>query len=101
MSAYTKEETQHIVDAYVQNPTEGTVMYLAEIYDRSVKSIIGKLSREGVYQRKSYKTKAGLDPITKTELSAQIASKLGLPVDELEGLEKAPKPVLQRICEKL
>ena len=101
MSAYTEEQTQHIIDAYLQNPTTDTVKYLAEIYEKSVKSIIGKLSREGVYQRKSYKTKAGEDPITKLELVSQIALFLKLDNEDLSGLEKAPKPVLKILCERL
>lgn len=101
MSAYTEEDTKYMVDAYVQNPTEKTVAYLAETLDKSIKSVIGKLSREGVYQRKTYKTKAGSDPITKLELVAQIAEKTGLEAERLSGLEKSPKPVLKLLCESL
>ena len=44
---------------YGSNPTRQTVEELAEELNKSVKSVIGKLSREGVYQKSVYKTKTG------------------------------------------
>lgn len=95
--SYTKEMTAAIVAAYEQEPTRETVAGLAQTYDKSIKSIIGKLSREGVYRRESYKTKTGEQPITKLELVAEIATLLGLPDHALQGLEKSPKPALKEI----
>ena len=54
MSNYTEEVTQKLIEAYIDAPSRSTVEKLAAEYDRSLKSIIGKLSREGVYQRESY-----------------------------------------------
>ena len=51
MSNYTEEQTQMMVGAYLDQPTRETVDNLAEELGRSTKSIIGKLSREGVYRR--------------------------------------------------
>ena len=65
---YTEQQVQHMIEEYKNNPTRETVENLAEELDKSVKSIIGKLSREGVYQKTVYKTKTGEDPITKKEL---------------------------------
>ena len=97
---YTPEVTQVIVDSYETDPSMDTVRKLAEIHGKTVKSIIGKLSREGVYQKASYVTKTGAKPITKAEIVAQIVDKLQ-PYsghDNLEqtvaGLEKAPKAAL-------
>ena len=53
MSNYTEEMTNMLVGAYLDKPTPETVEALAEKFDRSKKSIIGKLSREGVYRRES------------------------------------------------
>jgi len=93
---YTKEQTQYIVEKYESDPTIETVNDLAEEMEKSSKSIIGKLSREGVYRRSVYTTKSGCAPITKIELVSLIASNLDLDEERqlLEGLEKAPKQVL-------
>ena len=48
---YTSEETQNIVRQYQDNPTRETVDRLASVYNKSARSIIGKLATEGVYQR--------------------------------------------------
>lgn len=93
--SYTKEMTAAIVAAYTETPTRETVEELAETYEKSVKSIIGKLSREGVYKRESYKTKTGDDPVTKLEIVANICTHLGLETWHLAGLEKSPKAALK------
>ena len=51
MSNYTEAETAMMVGAYLDQPTRETVDNLAQELNRSTKSIIGKLSREGVYRR--------------------------------------------------
>ena len=101
MSNYTEEQTKEIVAAYVANPTRVTVEHLALEYEKSLKSIIGKLSREGVYQRQSYKTKTGETPVTKEELVNEIATGLQLDPETLLGLEKSPKQVLKTILDQL
>jgi hypothetical protein len=95
MSNYSEEMTQILINTYQDDPSRNTVEKLAAEYNRSLKSIIGKLSREGVYQRESYKTKAGEKPITKIELVHMIAERLDVSPDELFGLDKAPKQALQ------
>jgi hypothetical protein len=70
---------------------------LAETYDKSIKSIIGKLSREGVYRREVYKSKTGEMPITKLEIVNSIADTLGVEVESLAGLEKSPKTTLKNL----
>jgi hypothetical protein len=96
MTNYTKDQTDYIIGVYESDPSMDTVNNLAKELEKSPKSIIGKLSREGVYKRNVYVTKSGVTPVTKIELVSLIASNLDL--DErryvLEGLEKAPKQVL-------
>ena len=94
MSNYTREQPDFIVGTYSAEPCMETVKELAEKIGKSPKSVIGKLSREGVYQRSVYVTKTGAPPVTKIELVNTIAYNLGLHEDKLEGLEKAPKQVL-------
>ena len=74
-----------------------TVEILVEQLKRSKKSIIGKLSREGVYRREVYVSKTGEKPITKVEIVSSISDSLWLSDSDLVGLEKAPKEVLRRL----
>jgi hypothetical protein len=84
-----------MVDKYTANPNRNTVDKLAEKLNKSIKSIIGKLSREGVYQKAIYKTKTGEIPMTKGEIIVQIAERLDAEYNRLAGLEKSPKQDLK------
>ena len=94
---YSEEDTKYMTDLYLSHPSRNTVEILAEEMDKSIKSIIGKLSREGVYRREIYKTKSGETPVTKVEIVSSIAETLGLDVDNLLGLDKAPKNTLKTL----
>ena len=85
---YTEEQVDFMINQYNETPTRETVERLAEELNKSIKSIIGKLSREGVYKKTEYLTKTGEKPITKRELVENIADKLELDVTALAGLEK-------------
>lgn len=101
MSSYTDEETRMCIEVYTANPSMEMVEILATKLGRSKKSIIGKLAREGVYKRESYKTKTGELPITKVEMVSNIADTLGIEVHTLEGLEKSPKNALRALSEAI
>ena len=90
-SNYTSEQVELMIEAYSANPTRDTVDDLAKTLNKSVKSIIGKLSREGVYQKAVYKTKTGEIPVTKAQLVIDIATLLEIDSNKIMGLEKAPK----------
>ena len=94
---YTKEQTEYIVKQYIAKPSMESVRVLADETDKSIKSIIGKLSREGVYQRAVYKNKIGEVPVTKVEIVNNIAENLGIEVESLVGLEKSPKATLKTL----
>lgn len=98
---YTPDTVEYMKKRYIEEPTRETVDDLAEELDKSVKSIIGKLSREGVYKRTIYKTKTGETPVTKLEIVANIVEKLGGVENDFLGLEKAPKQVLKKLEELL
>ena len=51
---YTEEQVAVMIEKYSNNPTRETVEFLAQEMDKSIKSIIGKLSREGVYKKTEY-----------------------------------------------
>ena len=92
---YTQDQTEYMVEQYQKKPSRVTVDRLAKELDKSPKSIIGKLSREGVYRRSVYKTKTGETPVTKMELVEELAYAFDLNPAVLAGLEKAPKQVLK------
>ena len=97
MSNYSEEQTTRMVEEYTNNPSPATVERLATEMGKSKKSIIGKLSREGVYRREVYVSKTGEKPITKMEIVQKIAESVGLESSDLEGLEKSPKEALRRL----
>lgn len=88
---YTDTQVELMVKAYTNDPTREMVETLAEELNKSIKSIIGKLSREGVYQKAIYKTKTGEVPVTKEQLIKNIAELLEIDSSKIMGLEKAPK----------
>ena len=90
-SNYTQDQVEFMVNEYKMKPNRETVDMLAEELDKSVKSIIGKLSREGVYRKAVYKTKNGEIPVTKAQLVEGLAELLEIPSSKIMGLEKAPK----------
>ena len=94
-SNYSAAQVNFMIDEYSANPNRETVDRLADELNKSIKSIIGKLSREGVYQKAIYKTKTGEVPITKSEIILNIADLLDANGERLRGLEKAPKQELK------
>ena len=94
---YTAEQVKMMTNAYTENPSRATVEKLSEELDKSIKSIIGKLSREGVYKKTVYKTKTGETPITKKELVEELASYLDISYNSIAGLEKSPKADLNTL----
>ena len=101
MTNYTAEQVTAMVEAYNLTPSRETVTMLAEKLDKSEKSIIGKLAREGVYQKQVYISKTGEKPVTKIEIVREIAEELDLNAQDLNGLDKAPKGVLKLLCESI
>ena len=98
---YSQEEAQALIQEYVRNPSKETVSALAEKYRKSTKSVIGKLSREGVYRREVYRSKTGDVPITKVEIVNSIADMLLCEPESLTGLDKAPKASLKALEDAL
>ena len=96
---YTQEQVVHMISTYEANPSRETVQILANEFDKSVKSIIGKLSREGVYQKTEYLSKTGERPITKKQMVEIIARELVGARSKLAGLEKAPKADLKYLLD--
>lgn len=88
---YTPEQTAQVVQDYMAGtPVED----IASALGRSVRSIVAKLSREGVYKRKEYTTKTGEKPIAKEELADEIGQRLNLSENDTGSLAKANKLAL-------
>ena len=98
---YTQDQVEFMVNQYRIKPDRETVDALAEELDKSVKSIIGKLSREGVYRKQIYTTKTGEVPVTKEQLILGLAELFEIDSSKLMGLEKAPKQVIKFLHDKV
>ena len=100
-TAYTVGQTLELVEAYKALPTQETVTAFAEKFCKTVKSVIAKLSREGVYQKKEYVSKAGTKPVKKEELATELMEAFGLSDAEADSLAKANKTALLKILAKV
>lgn len=95
---YTAEQTVEIVTSYQAGET---VEALAERFQKSVRSIVAKLSREGVYKKKEYVTKNGEKVVKKDAHADAIGAILKLAENDIESLTKANKSALKAIFEAL
>ena len=95
---YTPEQTQQIIADYAAGQTVETI---AQNLGKSVRSIVAKLSREGVYKKKEYKTKTGEIVVKKDAHADAIGAILQLPENDIESLTKANKTALRAIFEAL
>jgi hypothetical protein len=95
---YTAEQTAQVVADYLAGVS---VESIAEAMGKSVRSIVAKLSREGVYQKKTYTTKTG-EPVQKKDATADaIGAILRLSEADTESLTKANKRALVAIFDAL
>ena len=97
-SNYTEAMTEKMIAQYSANPTRDTVDALADELGKNARSIIAKLSREGVYKAQPRVTKSGEPVVRKAELLQSIESTLG---QEFPSLVKASKADLQRLIDAI
>tara|TARA_B100001094_G_C18164632_1_gene791318 strand:+ start:419 stop:730 length:312 start_codon:yes stop_codon:yes gene_type:complete len=95
---YTEEMVSQMTEAYSANPSRETVDELAQTFGKTTRSIIAKLSREGVYIAQPRTTKSGEPVVAKSELVAQLEAHFGI---ELPTLVKAGKQDLQRLVDTI
>ena len=98
---YTDEMVSTMTEQYQANPTRETVDALAREFGKTTRSIIAKLSREGVYVAQPRTTKTGEPIVSKNEIVNDIASLLQVEVDDIASLEKATKIDLRNLVERL
>lgn len=105
---YTKELTKELVKGYqvasesaesltpdlAHDARSEFVDEFADTHKLTSRSVIGKLSREGVYIKKSYTTKSGAKPERKEDILTDIAKTMNVSADLLSGMEKATKNAL-------
>jgi len=92
---YTAEQTQQIIGLYT---TGNSVEMIAEQVGKSVRSIVAKLSREGVYIPKT--AAKGQGRVTKMDLINRLANKFGVEATEIASLEKAGMGALELLVSK-
>lgn len=91
---YTAEQTAKIVADYQAGVA---VENIAAELNKSVRSIVAKLSREKVYKAKEYKTKTGQPVVKKDAHADAIGAILKMTENEIESLTKANKTALEKI----
>lgn len=93
---YSAEMTARMVSEYAANPVPATVEALATALGKSVKSVVAKLVREGVYKSKEVvKAKR----VTKADLVAKVSEALGVAPGTLVSLEKGTHEALEALAE--
>jgi len=95
---YTDEMVAQMTNDYTANPTRETVDTLAKEFGKTTRSIIAKLSREGIYQAQPRTTKTGAPVISKTQYVNAINAHFGI---EMPTLVKAGKQDLASLAEVL
>lgn len=91
---YTAEQTAMLRTEYLAGVSVET---LAATVGKTVRSVVAKLSREGVYVAKTYTTKTGEAVAKKDAVADAIGSVLMLTEAETESLTKANKTALAKI----
>ena len=92
---YTPEQTTEMVAAYKAGAAVETI---ANSMGKTTRSVVAKLSREGVYQAK---TRATVARVRKADLVDQLAAKCGVAPEIFESLEKANHDVLEALVARL
>ena len=87
--AYTAAKTEAERDAVVQSFAAST--------GYGVRSIRGKMSRDGYYISKPKKNKAGENAERKETVVEEIAGFMGVNIDRVKSLENATKLALQTV----
>ncbi len=91
---YTPEQLE---TAKTQYASGVSVEDIAKVIGKTARSVIAKLSKEGVYKAKEYVSKNGEKPVKKDATADAIGAVLKLSEGEIESLTKANKTALVKI----
>ena len=92
---YTEAQTLDLVQRYQAGDS---VDALATALGKTTRSVVAKLSREGVYKAK---TAAKHNRVKKADLVDELAAKCGVAAELFESLEKANYDVLETLVLRL
>ena len=95
---YTDEMVAQMTKDYTANPTRETVDTLAKTFGKTTRSIIAKLSREGVYVAQPRTTKTGEPVVSKAQFVYAIEKHFEI---DMPTLVKSGKQDLQKLAEAL
>jgi len=90
---YTEAQVREVVEAYKAGTAVETI---AEAVGKSVRSVVAKLSREGVYVPKA--RAKGEGRVTKADLVNRVAAAVGVDATALESLTKASHEALEALA---
>ncbi len=93
---YSTEAVERLKAGYLAGES---VEALASELGKTVRSVVAKLSREGVYKPKA--KAEGKREMKKAEMVAELAELVGVPEENLESLEKATGPALMAVLKAL
>ena len=93
---YTPEQTAQLLSGYLAGET---VENLAASMGKTTRSVVAKLSREGVYKSNAKTT--GVARVKKADLVDKLAAACGVAPEVFESLEKANHYVLEALVAKL
>jgi len=91
---YTPEQTEKAKAEYLAGTATAVI---AEMLGKTTRSVIAKLSKEGVYKAKEYVSKTGEKPVKKDTHADAIGAVLNMTEGEIESLTKANKTALVKI----
>lgn len=91
---YTPEQTVELVAAYTAAPSAETVATFAEKFGKTVKSIVAKLAREGVYKSPAKAAKVTAGSARKDEIVLALELMVGV---ELKSFKDATKKDLEAV----
>lgn len=95
---YTPEMTAKLVSDY--NNGKG-VEDIAKALNKSVRSVVAKLTREGIYKKKEYVSKSGEKPVKKDVHADAIGKILNMSENDTTSLAKCNKRALEIIFKAL
>jgi hypothetical protein len=94
---YTDAQTATILAGYAADASKENVEKMAVAIGKTARSVIAKLTKEGVYKAKAYVSKNGEKPVKKDAHADAIGAVLKLTESETESLTKANKTALVKI----
>jgi len=95
---YSDEQVTELRERYLKNPCRDTVNEIAADFGKRQRSVIAKLSREGIYVTPPRTTKSGTPIVKKETLVERIEKRLEI---EVPSLVKTNKLDLEKITAAL